>query len=236
MDDSLPELGDLEREVMQLVWAHGPLTAEDVRERLSRRLKESTVRTVLRRLGNASSTGSATVPSKRSWLAGWIAQCSTNASCACSPTRLPRPRRRPRRSPGKRKRRREGKSDAGYTGGVGAALLAARQRRVDWPISFPGPKSARADDILGHRAGGVAGDAALDALDHGDHHLEPFAGPGAGKLVAGQESVAGAIGRVASVVGARRRRRGARRDSRGHQLVAPGDGDLRLCRRDAVAE
>src|SRR5215468_6700572 len=36
MDDSLPELGDLEREVM--------------RERLSRPLKESTVRTVLRRL------------------------------------------------------------------------------------------------------------------------------------------------------------------------------------------
>src|SRR5437764_8346161 len=50
MDDRLPELGDLEHEVMQLVWAHGPLTAEDVRERLSRRLKESTVRTVLRRL------------------------------------------------------------------------------------------------------------------------------------------------------------------------------------------
>jgi predicted transcriptional regulator len=50
MDDSLPELGDLEREVMQLVWAHGPLTAEAVRKRLSRRLKESTVRTVLRRL------------------------------------------------------------------------------------------------------------------------------------------------------------------------------------------
>ena len=50
MDDSLPELGDLERDVMQLVWAHGPITAEAVRERLSRRLKESTVRTVLRRL------------------------------------------------------------------------------------------------------------------------------------------------------------------------------------------
>jgi predicted transcriptional regulator len=50
MDDSLPELGDLEREVMQLVWAHGPVTAEAVRERLSRPLKESTVRTVLRRL------------------------------------------------------------------------------------------------------------------------------------------------------------------------------------------
>ena len=50
MDESLPELGDLEREVMQLVWAHGPITADAVRERLSRRLKESTVRTVLRRL------------------------------------------------------------------------------------------------------------------------------------------------------------------------------------------
>src|SRR5260221_7735956 len=50
MDESLPELGDLEREVMQLVWAGGPVTAEAVRERLSRPLKESTVRTVLRRL------------------------------------------------------------------------------------------------------------------------------------------------------------------------------------------
>jgi BlaI family penicillinase repressor len=50
MDDRLPELGDLEREVMQLVWAHAPVTAEEVRERLSRKLKESTVRTVLRRL------------------------------------------------------------------------------------------------------------------------------------------------------------------------------------------
>jgi BlaI family transcriptional regulator, penicillinase repressor len=50
MDDGLPGLGDLEREVMQLVWAHGPVTAEAVREQLSRRLKESTVRTVLRRL------------------------------------------------------------------------------------------------------------------------------------------------------------------------------------------
>jgi BlaI family penicillinase repressor len=50
MDESLPELGDLEREVMQLVWANAPITADGVRERLSRRLKESTVRTVLRRL------------------------------------------------------------------------------------------------------------------------------------------------------------------------------------------
>ena len=49
MDDRLPELGDLEREVMQLVWAKGPVTAEVVREGLSRKLKESTG-TVLRRL------------------------------------------------------------------------------------------------------------------------------------------------------------------------------------------
>lgn len=50
MQRSLPDLGDLEREVMQLVWAAGPITAETVREHLGRRLKESTVRTVLRRL------------------------------------------------------------------------------------------------------------------------------------------------------------------------------------------
>src|SRR5690242_17741284 len=50
MDENLPELGDLERDVMQLVWAHAPITAEVVRERLARKLKESTVRTVLRRL------------------------------------------------------------------------------------------------------------------------------------------------------------------------------------------
>ena len=50
MDENLPDLGDLERDVMQLVWAAGPVTAETVRERLARKLKESTVRTVLRRL------------------------------------------------------------------------------------------------------------------------------------------------------------------------------------------
>lgn len=50
MPEELPDLGDLEREVMQLVWACGPTTAEQVRAALSRPLKESTVRTVLRRL------------------------------------------------------------------------------------------------------------------------------------------------------------------------------------------
>jgi BlaI family penicillinase repressor len=49
-DDSLADLGDLQREVAQVVWANAPVTAETVRERLSRPLKESTVRTVLRRL------------------------------------------------------------------------------------------------------------------------------------------------------------------------------------------
>jgi BlaI family penicillinase repressor len=50
MSDDLPDLGELERRVMQLVWARGPITAEAVRAELKRRLKESTVRTVLRRL------------------------------------------------------------------------------------------------------------------------------------------------------------------------------------------
>src|SRR6202045_1996846 len=49
-EDNFEDLGDLQREVVQVVWAHAPVTAEAVRERLSRPLKESTVRTVLRRL------------------------------------------------------------------------------------------------------------------------------------------------------------------------------------------
>jgi BlaI family transcriptional regulator, penicillinase repressor len=48
--DTLPDLGELEQAVMQLVWAGRATTAEAVREQLPRRLKESTVRTVLRRL------------------------------------------------------------------------------------------------------------------------------------------------------------------------------------------
>ena len=43
-------LGDLERDVMRLIWEHGPTTADALRERLDRPLKDSTVRTVLRRL------------------------------------------------------------------------------------------------------------------------------------------------------------------------------------------
>jgi BlaI family penicillinase repressor len=50
MDDKTSDLGELEREVMQLVWAAGEVTADTIRERLARKPKESTVRTVLRRL------------------------------------------------------------------------------------------------------------------------------------------------------------------------------------------
>jgi BlaI family penicillinase repressor len=47
------DLGELEREIMQMVWQHGEMTAEQVRERMERMnrpLKDSTIRTVLRRL------------------------------------------------------------------------------------------------------------------------------------------------------------------------------------------
>ena len=43
-------LGELERQVLELVWRHAPCTAEDVRAKLDRPLRESTVRTVLHRL------------------------------------------------------------------------------------------------------------------------------------------------------------------------------------------
>jgi len=43
-------LGDLEREVLRIVWKRAPVTAEAVREELGKKLKESTVRTVLHRL------------------------------------------------------------------------------------------------------------------------------------------------------------------------------------------
>jgi predicted transcriptional regulator len=44
------ELGELERDVLLIVWHHGSATADQVREDLHRPLKDSTVRTVLRRL------------------------------------------------------------------------------------------------------------------------------------------------------------------------------------------
>lgn len=50
MNHRITDLGELEREVLELVWAHGPIAAEGVQGRLKRPLKESTVRTVLTRL------------------------------------------------------------------------------------------------------------------------------------------------------------------------------------------
>ena len=44
------ELGELEREILSIVWRLGSVSAERVREKLDRPLKDSTVRTVLRRL------------------------------------------------------------------------------------------------------------------------------------------------------------------------------------------
>jgi len=46
----LSDLGELEREVLLIVWQLGTTTADEVRGKLVRPLKESTVRTVLRRL------------------------------------------------------------------------------------------------------------------------------------------------------------------------------------------
>ena len=44
------ELGELERDILSIVWRLGEATAEQVREGLDRPLKDSTIRTVLRRL------------------------------------------------------------------------------------------------------------------------------------------------------------------------------------------
>lgn len=44
------ELGDLERDILGIVWRLGEATAEKVREEVERPLKDSTIRTVLRRL------------------------------------------------------------------------------------------------------------------------------------------------------------------------------------------
>ncbi|MGB6132185.1 MAG: BlaI/MecI/CopY family transcriptional regulator [Acidobacteriaceae bacterium] len=44
------ELGELERDVLSIVWRRGDATADQVREEMERPLKDSTIRTVLRRL------------------------------------------------------------------------------------------------------------------------------------------------------------------------------------------
>ena len=49
-DHDPAELGELERSILLIVWRMGDVTAERVREELGRPLKDSTIRTVLRRL------------------------------------------------------------------------------------------------------------------------------------------------------------------------------------------
>jgi predicted transcriptional regulator len=44
------ELGELERDVLGIVWRRAEATADQVREEMQRPLKDSTIRTVLRRL------------------------------------------------------------------------------------------------------------------------------------------------------------------------------------------
>jgi BlaI family transcriptional regulator, penicillinase repressor len=50
MKSSLPPLGDLEHELLSILWKHGEMTAFAVRKQVARKLKDATIRTVLRRL------------------------------------------------------------------------------------------------------------------------------------------------------------------------------------------
>ena len=50
MKNALPPLGDLEHELLTILWKEGALTAAGVRKQLRRKLKDATIRTVLRRL------------------------------------------------------------------------------------------------------------------------------------------------------------------------------------------
>jgi BlaI family penicillinase repressor len=50
MKPSLPALGDLEHELLTILWTHGEMTALAVRKHVTRKLKDPTIRTVLRRL------------------------------------------------------------------------------------------------------------------------------------------------------------------------------------------
>ena len=50
MRRNLPPLGDLEHELLTILWTHGEMTAFAVRKHVNRKLKDPTIRTVLRRL------------------------------------------------------------------------------------------------------------------------------------------------------------------------------------------
>jgi predicted transcriptional regulator len=50
MGSKLPPLGDLEHEIVSILWRGGEMTAAEVRGHVARKLQDATVRTVLRRL------------------------------------------------------------------------------------------------------------------------------------------------------------------------------------------
>jgi predicted transcriptional regulator len=50
MKRARPPLGDLEHELLTILWQHGEMTAFAVRQQVARDLKDATIRTVLRRL------------------------------------------------------------------------------------------------------------------------------------------------------------------------------------------
>lgn len=50
MKRALPPLGDLEHELLTILWAQGEMTAFAVRKQVARKLTDATIRTVLRRL------------------------------------------------------------------------------------------------------------------------------------------------------------------------------------------
>jgi BlaI family transcriptional regulator, penicillinase repressor len=50
MRSKLPPLGDLEHELLTILWAGGEMTAAAVRSQVRRKLQDPTIRTVLRRL------------------------------------------------------------------------------------------------------------------------------------------------------------------------------------------
>jgi predicted transcriptional regulator len=54
MKRNLPPLGDLEHELLTILWKHGEMTAFAIRKQVARKLKDATIRTVLRRLEEKS--------------------------------------------------------------------------------------------------------------------------------------------------------------------------------------
>lgn len=50
MKRTLAPLGDLEHELLNILWSHGEMTALEIGGKVSRKLKDATIRTVLRRL------------------------------------------------------------------------------------------------------------------------------------------------------------------------------------------